>query len=104
CRYHGQAGRNTGGPARSAARFTRRRGRSRQYHQGVVPMTWFRRQITMAAAGAVVLLVNADTALAVRSPFGIATPDNSGPAFTGPFGGLFAWVALRQAEFYKALT
>lgn len=40
---------------------------------------------------------------AVSTPFGIATPDSSGPAFTGPLGGLFAWVALRQAEFYKAL-
>lgn len=42
-------------------------------------------------------------AWAVSTPFGIATPDSSGPAFTGPLGGLFAWVALRQAEFYKAL-
>jgi nickel/cobalt exporter len=42
-------------------------------------------------------------AWAMSTPFGIATPDSSGPAFTGPLGGLFAWVALRQAEFYKAL-
>jgi ABC-type nickel/cobalt efflux system permease component RcnA len=42
-------------------------------------------------------------AWAVSTPFGIATPDSSGPAFTGPLGGLFAWVALRQAEFYKTL-
>jgi nickel/cobalt exporter len=43
-------------------------------------------------------------ACAVRSPFGIATPDTTGPAFTGPLGGFFAWVAVRQTEFYKALT
>ena len=54
--------------------------------------------ITMAVS-----LGRAGTAWAVSTPFGIATPDSSGPAFTGPLGGLFAWVALRQAEFYKAL-
>jgi nickel/cobalt exporter len=43
-------------------------------------------------------------ALAVPSPFGVATPDSSGPAFAGPLGGLFAWVALQQAEFYHVLT
>ena len=43
-------------------------------------------------------------ACAVRSPFGIATPDTTGPAFTGPLGGFFSWVALWQSQFYKALT
>jgi nickel/cobalt transporter (NicO) family protein len=43
-------------------------------------------------------------AFAAKSPFGIATPDSTGNAFTGPLGGLFAWVAFYQAEFYKALT
>lgn len=45
-----------------------------------------------------------EAAYAVRSPFGIATPDTTGPAFTGPLGGFFAWVAVRQSEFYRALT
>ena len=57
-----------------------------------------------AAAAAGALLANVDFAFAVRTPFGIATPDSSGAAFGGPLGGLFAWVALRQAEFYRALT
>ncbi len=56
------------------------------------------------AGAAMVLLTCAGTALAAKSPFGIATPDATGPAFTGPFGALFAWVALYQADFYKALT
>jgi len=40
-----------------------------------------------------------------RSPFGIATPDGgSGMTVGGPFGPVFAWIAARQAEFYRALT
>lgn len=40
-----------------------------------------------------------------RSPFGIATPDGgSGAAVGGPFGPAFAWIAARQAEFYRSLT
>jgi nickel/cobalt exporter len=56
------------------------------------------------AAGATVFLGSSGAALAVRTPFGIATPDSSGAAFSGPLGGLFVWVALRQSEFYRALT
>jgi nickel/cobalt transporter (NicO) family protein len=56
------------------------------------------------AAALAVLLVDADVALAAKSPFGIATPDSTGPAFTGPLGGLFAAVAMYQAQFYQALT
>ena len=50
------------------------------------------------------LLASVSAAFAVQTPFGIATPDSTGPAFTGPLGGVFAWVALRQAEFYRVLT
>jgi nickel/cobalt transporter (NicO) family protein len=50
------------------------------------------------------LLASVNIAFAVQTPFGIATPDSTGPAFTGPLGGVFAWVALRQAEFYRVLT
>lgn len=40
-----------------------------------------------------------------RSPFGIATPDGgSGMNVGGPFGPAFAWIATRQAEFYRSLT
>jgi nickel/cobalt exporter len=60
------------------------------------------RWLTVAAT--VLFLAHANAALAVRTPFGIATPDSSGAGFNGPLGGLFVWVALRQSEFYKALT
>ena len=43
-------------------------------------------------------------AQAASSPFGIATPDSSGPHFGGPLAPIFAWVAVHQAEFYRALT
>jgi ABC-type nickel/cobalt efflux system permease component RcnA len=50
------------------------------------------------------LLVDTSAAWAAKSPFGVATPDSSGNPFAGPFGGIFAWVAFYQAEFYRALT
>jgi nickel/cobalt transporter (NicO) family protein len=53
-------------------------------------------------AAAVLLLAGA--AAQAKSPFGIATPDSTGSGFGGPLGPFFVWVALRQAEFYKALT
>ena len=65
--------------------------------------TWRKWRITPLAA-ALSLLASVNIAIAVQSPFGIATPDSTGPAFTGPLGGIFAWVALRQAEFYRVLT
>jgi len=43
-------------------------------------------------------------AQAAASPFGIATPDSSGAHFGGPLAPVFAWVAVHQAEFYRALT
>jgi ABC-type nickel/cobalt efflux system permease component RcnA len=49
-------------------------------------------------------IVLAGDALAAQSPFGVATPDSSGSVFGGPLAPLFAWVALRQAEFYRMLT
>lgn len=49
-------------------------------------------------------LAPAGAVLAVRSPFGIATPDTTGPAFSGPLGGFFVWVAMWQSTFYRALT
>ncbi|OYY06367.1 MAG: hypothetical protein B7Y70_16515, partial [Rhizobiales bacterium 35-68-8] len=60
--------------------------------------------VTPLLTGAVWLTGNTGAAFAVQSPFGIATPDSTGPAFTGPLGSFFVWVALRQSEFYKALT
>ena len=63
-----------------------------------------RRAVWPPAAGIALWLTHAGAALAVRTPFGIATPDSSGAGFNGPLGGLFVWVALRQSEFYRALT
>jgi ABC-type nickel/cobalt efflux system permease component RcnA len=62
------------------------------------------RSTTWFTAVAILLLASAGTAFAAKSPFGIATPDSTGPAFTGPLGALFAWVAFYQAAFYKALS
>ncbi|MEO8667484.1 MAG: nickel/cobalt transporter [Bauldia sp.] len=58
-----------------------------------------------AAALAVALMLFAATAHAGRSPFGVATPDTSGGGwFGGPLAPAFAWIAVHQAHFYKALT
>jgi nickel/cobalt exporter len=67
-------------------------------------MIRFLRSLSSTVGGVTLLFVNINAALAVHTPFGIATPDSTGVAFSGPLGGLFAWVALRQAEFYKLLT
>jgi nickel/cobalt transporter (NicO) family protein len=64
---------------------------------------WRRRRATLPAI-ALWLIAGVSAAFAVQTPFGIATPDSTSPAFTGPLGGLFAWVALRQAAFYHILT
>jgi nickel/cobalt transporter (NicO) family protein len=61
-------------------------------------------RISGAISAAALLLADSGTAWAAKSPFGVATPDSSGNPFTGPLGGIFAWVALYQAEFYRALT
>jgi ABC-type nickel/cobalt efflux system permease component RcnA len=54
---------------------------------------------------AALAVVAATEAHAASSPFGIATPDSSGGAwFGGPLGPVFAWIAVHQAHFYKALT
>jgi ABC-type nickel/cobalt efflux system permease component RcnA len=55
------------------------------------------------ALAALVTLALVDAALASKSPFGIATPDSPG-GFGGPLAPVFAWIALRQAEFYRMLT
>lgn len=57
-----------------------------------------------AIPAAALLLGGTGTAWAAKSPFGVATPDSSGNSFAGPLGGIFAWVAFYQAEFYRALT
>ncbi len=54
-------------------------------------------------SGICVATVAARAAHAV-SPFGVATPDPGGGAFGGPLAPFFAWVALHQQHFYRALT
>jgi nickel/cobalt transporter (NicO) family protein len=61
-------------------------------------------RIVAAIPAAALLLADTGTAWAAKSPFGVATPDSSGNPFAGPLGGIFAWVAFYQAEFYRALT
>jgi nickel/cobalt transporter (NicO) family protein len=59
---------------------------------------------TLCTALAVLVFVTmAGDASAAVSPFGIATPDSTG-GFGGPLAPVFAWIALRQAEFYRVLT
>ena len=53
---------------------------------------------------AVAVLLLASAAAQAKSPFGIATPDSTSSGFGGPLGPFFVWVALRQAQFYRALT
>jgi ABC-type nickel/cobalt efflux system permease component RcnA len=58
----------------------------------------------LAIAAVVLLLVLAGHAHA-QSPFGISTPDSPrGVGWAGPLAPVFGWIALRQAEFYRALT
>jgi len=61
-------------------------------------------RIIAATSAAALPLVGTAAAWAAKSPFGVATPDSSGNPFAGPLGGIFAWVAFYQAEFYRALT
>ena len=62
-----------------------------------------RRARLFAVLAAAVCLVPI-LAHAASSPFGIATPDGSGAPFGGPLAPIFAWVAVHQAQFYRALT
>ena len=62
------------------------------------------RPVCCLVGGCLVVLLFASAAAQAKTPFGIATPDSTGSGFGGPLGPFFVWVALRQAEFYKALT
>ncbi len=62
------------------------------------------RRATALSAVAVVAIAAAGVAHAARTPFGIATPDSGGAGFGGPLGPFFAWIAIHQAHFYRALT
>jgi nickel/cobalt exporter len=56
------------------------------------------------AIAVLVLLVHGGHAVA-QSPFGISTPDSPrGVGWAGPLAPVFGWIALRQAEFYRAMT
>jgi nickel/cobalt exporter len=58
----------------------------------------------LLAIAAMAVLVHAGHAHA-QSPFGISTPDSPrGIGWAGPLAPVFGWIALRQAEFYRALT
>jgi ABC-type nickel/cobalt efflux system permease component RcnA len=60
--------------------------------------------LAVLVVAGVVLLVHSGHAHA-QSPFGISTPDSPrGLGWAGPLAPVFTWIALRQAEFYRALT
>jgi ABC-type nickel/cobalt efflux system permease component RcnA len=61
------------------------------------------RKALCAGLATLALVVVVEQAWASPSPFGIATPDSTG-GFGGPLAPMFAWIALRQAEFYRVLT
>jgi ABC-type nickel/cobalt efflux system permease component RcnA len=63
------------------------------------------RAVRAGSLAAAALALAAATAHASQSPFGIATPDSTGGSwFGGPFGPVFAWIAVHQSHFYRALT
>lgn len=53
-------------------------------------------------AAVVVAAVAADIASA--DPFGVARPEPVVTVQSGPLAGLFGWIAVKQAEFYKGLS
>jgi len=62
------------------------------------------KRYAVALAALAAFLLAASVADASQSPFGVATPDSSGYYFGGPLGPFFAWIAVHQAHFYRALT
>lgn len=62
------------------------------------------RQAVCVVFGAAVLCLAASLAHAAQSPFGVALPEATPSAASGPFKGFFLWVAQQQSEFYKAMV
>ncbi len=60
-----------------------------------------RRTLLLAVVTAVALT---SAAHAAKSPFGIGTPETGSSWFGGPLGPFFMWIAVHQANFYRALT
>lgn len=56
-----------------------------------------------AVVAVVIVVVAADVVLAQTGPFGVGVPGRTSPV-GGPFASFFAYVAAKQAEFYRALT
>lgn len=61
-----------------------------------------RRNAAVLALSGVAMVLIIDAALA--DPFGVARPEASVAVTSGPFAGLFGWIAARQSEFYRELT
>jgi nickel/cobalt exporter len=59
------------------------------------------RRVIGALTGLVAAVVTG--AAQAKGPFGVTTPEGGG-GFGGPLGPFFVWIALYQAQFYKALT
>jgi nickel/cobalt exporter len=60
------------------------------------------RRVLGAALG--IAVAAAASAALAKGPFGVTTPEGGGSGFGGPLGPFFVWIALYQAQFYKALT
>ena len=59
----------------------------------------------LGAVALALIFIHAGHAQAAGGPFGIATPDTPrGMSWAGPLAPVFGWIALRQSEFYRALT
>ncbi len=64
----------------------------------------FRRSGAVFSGAVVVSILACGAVLAAQSPFGVAIPDATSPADTGPFKSFFLWVAAYQSQFYQAMT
>lgn len=60
--------------------------------------------LTAAACAACVALLTIDPAAAQSNPFGVARPEPNLAPQSGPFSGLFAWIAAQQSSLYQTLS
>jgi len=60
--------------------------------------------LTALVIVAAIVLVAAPGVAHAKGPLGIGTPESGGAWFGGPLGPFFMWIAVHQAQFYRALT
>ncbi|MEM1047339.1 MAG: nickel/cobalt transporter [Pseudomonadota bacterium] len=64
----------------------------------------FRKGGAVLSGAVVVSMLACGAVLAAQSPFGVAIPDSTSPADTGPFKSFFLCVSAYQSQFYQAMT